>query len=72
MQIAQQNIQRVAHTPTAALNATCLQFHEVAVAPFPNNAVPNPPTAPVLLALTIGKAKLSAVHERYVNEPERS
>lgn len=66
------NVQRVAHTPTAAPSATCLQFHLTAAAPLPIKAVLNPATVPALLALITGKAKLSAVHERYVSEPERS
>lgn len=69
---ARRNVQRVAHTPTAAPSATCLQFHPTAAVPFPINAVPNPAAVPTLLALITGNAKLSAVHERYVSEPERS
>lgn len=68
--IARQNVQRVAHTPTAAPSVTCLQFHRAAPA-LPISVEPSPANL-ALLALITGNAKLSAVHDKYVSEPERS
>lgn len=72
------NLHLVAHTLTAALNSTCLQFSPAP--PTPLNAPRTlghagliaPAAAAAYRALIVGRYRLRAVHERYVSEPERS
>lgn len=69
----------VAQTVTAALKSTCLQFH--ALTPpllvkldsrlgHGGSAVPAAVAA--ALALSVGRYRLNAVQEMYVNDPDRS
>ena len=71
-------IHLVAHKPTAALKATCLQFNPAPCTPLSaastlgHAGFTAPIAAAAYLALIVGKYKLNAVQERYVSEPERS